>query len=652
MLAAMARSSTHTAPSPSKLRAALKTHFGYTRFRPFQQEIVSAILMRRDVFAALPTGGGKSLCYQLPALLTEGLTLVISPLISLMKDQVDAARQNGIGAVYLNSALSEDEYRQTWSEIRGGEARILYLSPEKLASPGFREQLSGLPISFIAIDEAHCISEWGHEFRPDYRTLGDIKRVFPEVPVAAFTATATLDVQQDVVGQLDLSDPLVIRASFDRKEISYAALPKRKVEQQILEFAQAHEGMPGIVYRSSRKAVEATASYLEAHGISAHAYHAGMDAEQRSRRQEAFVRDEVDVIVATIAFGMGIDKSNVRWVIHGDLPRSIEAYYQETGRAARDGDPAETVLFYGPGDAAKIRWHIGRMENELEQDRAEERLREVLRFAESGVCRRKLILAHFNEEHPGNCGNCDICLGVVEREDTTRQAQMLLSAAYRTGERFGGHHLADIVCGNATDRVMDLGHNELPTFGVGREYGKNWWLGLVRDLESAGHLQRADGRKSGFTISASGWRILREIERFQTASFPTAKVEAERSSAGYRNRRTRREDSGRAEDTEQGWLGGAIHSSPSEAAGPSQLHPRRAAAEEKLYQQLKDLRTRLARQQRVPPYVIFSDKSLRSIARNRPTDEAGFLRCPGVGEAKLQKYGAAFIGSVQSFLEG
>ncbi|NBC28368.1 MAG: RecQ family ATP-dependent DNA helicase, partial [Spirochaetes bacterium] len=574
--------------SPNKVTAALKRHFGFAAFRPHQHEIVSAILSGRDVFAALPTGGGKSLCYQLPALLTGGLTIVVSPLISLMKDQVDAARENGIAAAFLNSSLPPEAARATWRDLTTGKIRLLYVAPERLSQPQFRAELHRLGgpaagagtangtttatadqgVSLFAVDEAHCISEWGHEFRPDYRSLGELRSEFPGVPIAAFTATATREVQRDVVRQLDLAEPYEVRASFDRAEISYSVRRKDSVDRQILAFVKNHEGEPGIVYRASRKAVDKTAANLASAGIRAVAYHAGLEDHERRDRQEAFVRDEVEVVVATIAFGMGIDKSNVRWIVHGDLPRSVEAYYQETGRAARDGLPAETVLFHGPGDERTIRYHIERMEVPEERERAEERLREVRRFIDSGICRRKLLLAHFDEEHPGNCGNCDVCTGDVAFADFTVEAQKLLSAAYRTGQRFGGHHLADVVTGNPTDRVLELGHNALPTFGVGSDHDKTWWLDLLRDLEGGGYIRRADGQKSGYLITQSGRRILRGKESFVAArrAPPVKGSTAPRSAE------------------------------PRPATEPGGIHDRRRADEERFFACLKRIRLRVARE--------------------------------------------------------
>ncbi len=601
--------------TPATLAAALKMHFGFSAFRPYQEDIVRAILEGRDVFAALPTGGGKSLCYQLPALLMTGITVVVSPLIALMKDQVDGARENGVAAAFLNSSLDRGDAQRTWRDIERGAVRLLYVSPERLAQPWFRDELARLEIELFAVDEAHCISEWGHEFRPEYRSLGELRHAFPDTPIAAFTATATGAVQRDVISQLHLHDPLEVRSSFDRREISYAVIPKTGVENQIFDFVRNHRGEPGIVYRSTRKSTERTAAKLTERGVRAVAYHAGLDASTRARRQEAFVRDEVDVVVATIAFGMGIDKSNVRWIVHGDLPRSLEAYYQETGRAARDGEPAETLLLYGPGDIASIRYHIERMRDGDERERAEEQLREVLRYADSGICRRKLLLAHFGEEHPGGCGNCDVCTGKVVMEDLTVAAQKILSAAYRTGQRFGAHHLADIVCGNATDRVTGMGHHALPTFGVGSDRDKGWWLSLLRDLEGGGLLAREGGVRSGLAITRDGRAVLAGEEPFVAAR----RAESRRSS--------------RPKSAAKRTVEGALSE---EGAA--------------LFDRLREVRLRLAREQRVPPYVIFSDRTLREIAETRPSDEAALMECHGVGMRKLERYAETFLGEVQAFV--
>jgi ATP-dependent DNA helicase RecQ len=591
----------------SQLARALKQHFGFSDFRPHQKDIVEAILQGRDVFAALPTGGGKSLCYQLPAVMRDGLTLVVSPLISLMKDQVDGAREGGIPAAFLNSTLSADEAKETWRALASGAIRLLYASPERLSIPAFRAALSRFGLGLIAVDEAHCISEWGHEFRPDYRSLGLLRAEFTGVPIAAFTATATPQVQADIVRQLGLREPYLVRASFDRPEIFYRVRAREgDGDSQVLQFIRRHPGEPGIVYRGTRKAVERTADFLAGAGIDAVAYHAGLEDSQRRSRQEAFDLDTVTVVVATIAFGMGIDKPNVRWVVHADLPRSVEGYYQETGRAARDGEPAEALLLYGPGDIASIRWHIERMENDAERERAEARLREILRYAESPVCRRMQLLAHFAERHPGSCARCDVCAGEVTREDLTEDARKILSAAVRTGERFGAHHLVDILTGSPTDKVLERGHNSLPTYGIGRDHDRDWWLALVRELDAAGCLVRGEGRTAGYSVSGKGRLLLQGKDSFlgTRSSGKTAPAETE----------------------------SAVLDAP---------------AQENLFQVLRQVRKRIAEERRLPPYVIFSDKTLRAMARSRPTDAAGLLRCPGVGDAKLAAYGSLFLTAIR-----
>jgi len=596
-----------------ELSRALKQRFGFDGFRPHQKEIVEAILRGQDVFASLPTGGGKSLCYQLPAVMLQGLTLVVSPLISLMKDQVDGAREDGIPAAFLNSTLSADEARETWQSLALGSIRLLYASPERLSIPAFRSSLARFGLARITVDEAHCISEWGHEFRPDYRSLGLLREEFPKVPIAAFTATATPQVQDDVIRLLTLKAPFVVRASFDRPEIFYRVRAREaNGDAQVLQFVRQRDGEPGIVYRGTRKAVERTAEFLSARGMNAVAYHAGLEDGQRRSRQEQFLRDKVKVVVATIAFGMGIDKPNVRWVVHADLPRSIEGYYQETGRAARDGEDAEALLLYGPGDIASIRWHIERMENPREAERAETRLREILRYAESSVCRRAQLLAHFSEQHPGSCGRCDVCAGEVFVEDLTEPARKLLSAAVRTGERFGAHHLVDIVTGNPTDKVLERGHEALPTFGVGRDHDRDWWLGLARDLDAAGCLVRGESRTAGYSLSSKGRLLLQGKQTF----------------LGTRS-------AGRAE--------------PGSAQAP-EPGPLDVAAQDGLFQSLRQVRKYIADAKGLPAYIVFSDKTLRAMARLRPTDSAGLLRCPGVGEAKLAAYGKVFLDAIREFL--
>ena len=627
----------------SDLKKILKKQFGFAGYRPHQREIIEAFHAGRDVFAALPTGGGKSLCFKLPAVAGSGLTLVVSPLIALMKDQVDAARLEGVPAAFINSTLDADEVRRTYRGLATGEVKLLYVSPERLALEGFRGSLSNFNLQRIAIDEAHCISEWGHEFRPDYRSLGTLRRQFPDVPIAAFTATATKTVQNDIIAQLGLHDPLVVRASFDRKEIFYRVEPKQSVDSQIASFVEQHPEEPGIVYRATRKATERTAQALAARGITAKAYHAGLTQDERRSRQEAFVRDEIPVIVATIAFGMGIDKSNVRWVVHGDLPKSIEGYYQQTGRAARDGEPAETVLFFSSQDISILRRHIDNTEDPTERERAEAQLAEVLRYVDSGVCRRRQLLAHFDEEHSGNCDACDVCTGDVETRDASVDAQKLLSAAVRTGQRFGAHHLADIVVGVATDRVLERGHNELPTFGVGSDRSKAYWLSLARDLEAAGLLRRGSERASGFRVTEQGRRVLSGKASFATR---IASGGAVGSGAAQRGAAARAGAAQRA--GEDGDVTGSRGTDAAGAAGARELD----GSEDALFQRLRRVRVTIARERGVPPYMVFSDKSLKTMVRNRPVDRAGLLRCHGVGEQKYDAFGELFLHEIREFLAG
>lgn len=590
----------------NRLVETLRATFGFERYRPHQEEILQAIFAGRDVFAALPTGGGKSLCYQLPSVLLPRLTVVVSPLIALMQDQVRGARENGLAAAFLNSSLDVETARRVYREVAHGSVRLLYVSPERLAIDGFRETLQEWGVSLFAIDEAHCISEWGHEFRPDYRALATLRQAFPDTPIAAFTATATHHVQDDVIRLLGLREPVAIRGDFDRPEIFYRVERKNHVNEQIFTFIRKHENEPGIVYRATRKAVEETAAHLNALGISAVPYHAGLSDQIRRSGQEQFVRDDVQVVVATIAFGMGIDKSNVRWILHGDLPRSIEAYYQETGRAGRDGERADVCLFFSPRDITKIRYHIDRMQVIDERERAENSLRTILRYVDARVCRRTQLLRHFDQAHEGDCDGCDVCTEEVHREDMTVAAQKIMSAVLRTGERFGAHHLADIVSGNATDRVVQLRHEQIPTFGTGREQSKQWWLRLTQDLEAAGLLQRSDGPRSGFSLTERGRRVLHGKERFHTVT----------------------------------------HTPPET---PERSRPCGAARAEELFHRLRDVRLRLARTHRVPPYVIFSDKTLHVMARTRPTDLTGLLRVHGVGEVKAERYGADFLRAITEF---
>jgi ATP-dependent DNA helicase RecQ len=599
-------------PAPlnaSSVRDILRTVFGFSSFRPNQETIVHNILDRQDVFAVMPTGGGKSLCYQLPALLLEGTAVVISPLISLMKDQVDAALENGISAACMNSSLDQQEVKDIYRRIKGNEIKLLYIAPERFAMPQFIETLKGIRLSLFAIDEAHCISEWGHDFRRDYLALSALPELFPEIPIAAFTATATQKVQKDIISKIGLRTPLTVRASFNRPNLFYQVKPKSGVEQQLLEFLRDHEGESGVIYRATRDSVTATAGFLASHGIKALPYHAGLSAEARKKNQEAFNRDEAPVIVATIAFGMGIDKSNVRFVVHADLPKHIEAYYQETGRAGRDNEPAHCLLYFSRGDIPKIRYFIDKMEDEAERTIAMEKLNQTVRFASHNVCRRKQLLSFFGEAYPDdNCGACDICTGSVNRIDISTDARILMSAMARTNERFGIVHIIDIVIGADTRRIRELGHHAIKTFGAGRHQDKNHWRFIMNEL-LAQELVRQDGdRYPVLKLTPVGTNVLMgEDEVFG--------LKREEAKAKERRRKT-------AED---------------------------GSYDETLFDRLRVIRKKIAGESRVPPYVVFSDKTLHEMCRHFPKTASEMRQISGVGDVKLQRYGEAFLEEIRTY---
>ena len=629
----------------------LKDVFGFSCFLPNQEEIVQAILAGQDAFVVMPTGGGKSLCYQLPAHVMDGTCMVISPLISLMKDQVDAATATGLRASFLNSSLSAAMKRRVEEQLAAGELDLVYVSPERFAMPEFVETLRRVNLSFVAIDEAHCISEWGHDFRPDYLNLSTLVQEFPDVPVAAFTATATHKVQEDIVGRLALRTPHVVRASFNRPNLFYKVVPKERPGDQILAFVRAHGGEPGIIYRATRKDVEQTADMLTRHGIRALPYHAGLDDGIRARNQDAFNRDEIDVIVATIAFGMGIDKSNVRYVLHGDLPKNVESYYQETGRSGRDGEPAHCLLLFGYGDIPKMRFFIdqpspARSENGRDdgltcqtEDEAEEQrrhaiqqLNDMVRYATTHACRRKQLLNYFGEAYPPRSAPpdnalagitdpretvplpcCDICRGEVERIDATEDAQITLSAIARTGERFGINHIVSVIIGEDSDRIRQLGHDRIRTYGAGKDRDKRHWRLVIDNLLAQGFIRQTTGDYPTLRFQPASREVLfgdREVHVLKTKKLAP------------RSRRRKK---------------------PGEAsAGP---------CNEDLFEQLRALRKRLASEQGVPPYVVFTDRSLHEMARNFPGTEAEMLQITGIGEARLARYGLQFMDAIRVFRE-
>lgn len=593
----------------------LKKTFGFDSFRPLQQEIIRDALAGRDVFALLPTGGGKSLCFQLPALLRPGLTVVVSPLIALMKDQVDALETAGVAATFLNSSLDIDESRARRRGLEKGEYRLLYLAPERLVLDGTLADLKRWNVSLIAVDEAHCISEWGHDFRPEYRRLAELRTHFPDVPVMALTATATERVREDVVRELQLREPACYVASFNRPNLTYRVLPKSKPGDQTLAFAKARPKEAGIVYCQSRKTAESVAERLAAGGIKARPYHAGLTPEQRSRNQELFLRDEVQVICATIAFGMGINKPNVRYVIHYDLPKNVEGYYQETGRAGRDGLPGECVLLFGAGDVVKYSAFIEEKGDEREQQLAHDQLKRIVHYAESSSCRRVDLLSYFGEEFdPAACGACDNCLSPRATFDGTLAAQKFLSAVFRIREKAGFGvgltHVVEVLVGADTDKVRRWGHGELSVYGLGKEHSRSDWSSIGRELVRLGYLKQTSGKFSVLELAPEGLALLRE-RRSITLTRPA----------------------------------------PAPEPGRKTSRAGEISCDEALFDRLRRLRKRLADERNVPAYIVFSDVTLRQMASALPSNEWELLRVSGVGEKKLKEFGAAFLAEIAAHLD-
>jgi ATP-dependent DNA helicase RecQ len=605
------------ATASAELSAALKQYFGFDSFRPGQEEIVRDVLSRRDVLALMPTGGGKSLCFQLPALLQPGVTLVVSPLIALMQDQVRQLQNNGIPAAFINSSLDAAEIRRRTQTLLRGEYKLLYLAPERLLLQEFLDGplsllRSGAGINAFVIDEAHCVSEWGHDFRTEYRQLARLRRRHPEVPLLAFTATATARVRSDIMAQLELRDPAVHVASFNRPNLFYRACLKDKNSYRELH-ALAKGGGAGIVYCLSRRRVDELASKLHAGGIRAAPYHAGLDAVTRRDTQDAFIRDDLQVIVATIAFGMGIDKPDVRWVVHYDLPRTLEGYYQESGRAGRDGDPAKCTLYFGGADIRTAEFLIQQKVDasgeplENEQRIARQQLRQVLQFADSTECRRAVQLRYFGESFSVPCGACDNCCEPRTIEDWSVEAKQFLSCIARLAQRqqrFGAAYIIDILRGAQTERVLSAGHDALSVYGIGKHRGVNEWRNLARALLHQGLISEAQDGYSVLSLNALSWPVLRG-ER--SVSIATAAKPARRAKDGTR------------------------------ASG----------GDDSLFERLRVLRKRLADENGLPPYVIFHDSTLREMAEHMPQDLDQFAALPGVGQAKLARYAAQFIAAVR-----
>jgi|GEM_PF-18245 len=594
------------------LLQALQRYFGYSSFIPPQGEIISDILDGKDVFALLPTGGGKSLCYQLPALLLKGTILVISPLIALMKDQVDGLRLRGIEASYINSTLTSREIHSIHSSLLEGRTRILYVAPERLMIPEFLSLLRRLEVSLVAVDEAHCISEWGHDFRPAYRQLSNIREWIPGAPVIALTATATPDVQEDIISSLRLKEPEVYKASFNRKNLIYSVKPKSRAFDQLVQYLNSHRGDCGIIYCFSQKSTEDLARKLQEKGFNALHYHAGMDPRAREEAQDLFLNDKIQIMVATIAFGMGIDKPDIRFVIHYDLPKNLETYCQETGRAGRDGKNSDCILFFTRGDLIKLERLIDRGEDQTQNLVTRRKLRQMAEFCESRDCRRKVLLEYFGEAYkePG-CKGCDNCLSPKETTDGSKEARKIASCISQVGERFGVRYIAEVLHGSRNHRIIQNGHDSIPSYGTGKEHSVSQWSAFIRELIQQGYL-KAEGD-----------------------DYPVVKLTDKCHSTLSRG--------GDVRLTKSGVSGSSV-------ASISKAHPASAVdADEELFQRLRELRKRLADQEQVPPYIVFHDSCLKEMAARLPMDRSELMSISGVGNKKLEKYGDQFLKEIRDY---
>ncbi len=579
--------------------------FGYERFRGDQAAIIDAVLAGQDALVLMPTGGGKSLCYQVPSLIRQGAGLVVSPLIALMQDQVRALHELGIEAAFLNSTLSSEEQFDVIRRLKAGEIQLLYVAPERLVQPRTQALLADVPLALIAIDEAHCVSQWGHDFRQDYLALDALRDVFPGVPRMALTATATPIVRDEIVERLALNDPAVFISPFDRSNIRYLVEPKADARRQLGEFLRGHKDETGIIYCLSRKKVESIAESLKQDGYNALPYHAGLSAEMRADHQHRFLTEESVIIVATIAFGMGIDRPDVRFVAHLDLPKNIEAYYQETGRAGRDGEPAEAWMIYGLQDVIRLRQMVDESDAEEEHKRhSRQKLDALLGWCEVTECRRQPLLAYFGGEYPAPCGNCDNCLSPPVTWDGTEAARKLMSAAYRTGQRFGAAHIVDVLLGKDTDKIRQHGHNELSVYGIGTELTGPAWRSVARQLIVQGYLRSEQSRFGALMLTDQ--------------SRPLLKGEVELRLREDRKLKTEKK---KRRDT------------------VATLAP----GDQPLFDALRECRKEIADRLDLPPYVIFHDATLKQMAEHRPKTDADLLSINGVGEAKLERYGSAFL---------
>ena len=590
--------------------AILRTVFGYDHFRENQLAIIQRLVAGADAFVLMPTGSGKSLCYQIPGMIRDGVALVISPLIALMQDQVAALRANGVRAAFLNSSLEPADARHVIAEATAGRLDLLYVAPERLATDGFQRFLDKLPIALFAVDEAHCVSQWGHDFRPEYLQIAAVTRRHPGVPRVALTATADAQTRRDIVQRLELAGALSFISSFDRPNIRYRVQLKQRDRAQLLRFIRnVHPGSSGIVYVRTRKRSEAIANYLQKQDLTALPYHAGLDPAVRRHHQQRFIHEDGVVMVATIAFGMGIDKPDVRFVAHLDLPASMEAYYQETGRAGRDGEPADAWMVYSLADLVALRRMFEMSEGDANFKRIQQRkLDSLLGFGETVACRRRVLLNYFGERRDTDCGNCDNCQQEVATWDGTLSAQKALSCVYRTGQRFGALHLADVLTGNVTKRVQQWRHDKLKTFGVGAELTKTEWQSVYRQLLAAGMLSVDLGVISGFRLTAESWPVLRGERTVQLRRDPRSVKKPSKPS--------------RKVAVSTDW---------------------ETDADRVLWEKLRQLRLEIARAAELPPYAVFHDKTLREMVAVRPRNRDDLLRINGIGETKADRYGEAFL---------